>query len=531
MLRQMKLLTALGLCNLCGFNEARYGKDRAKRKRMLGMGIVYLLVILVFWAYLALAAGGLLYLGIGEIIPCSLYLLASLVILCFSFFKAANVIFQKETYEMLISLPVSRSSIVLSRFLTMYVTGFLLGLAVVFPGSVMYGIFLKPSLGFYAGTFLGTLFLPAIPLTLATALGSVIFAVSAGMRHKNLVSITLTIVFVVAVLGLSFGIGGNTAVIEDFDISSLRNLAVLMTGRVNGIYPPAAWFGKLVTEGNILCGILLVVVSVSLTAFLIWVLQKYFVQICGAVNATAAKNRFKMKSLTVSTVGKALWRRELKRYFASSVYVVNTIIGNILMTAFAVMLLFMETEKITEVLEFPTEMNLLPMIPFVFAMLGNLMPMTACSVSMEGKQWWLYQTLPVTKKQIFDAKLLAAFTVSSPFYIATELIALIALKPSVKEGICLVCIPLLYTIFLSLVGLTVNLKFPRFQWESEVQIVKQSVSTFVPMLITMLAVLVPIVFLVMLPDDQNMIIIVTAGILLIASVLLYRRVLCEASRA
>ncbi len=526
MLRQIKLLTALGLCNLCGFNEARYSKDPAKRKRLLGMGFVYLFVLLVFWGYLALLSAGLLYLGVGEVIPCYLYLIACMVIFCFSFFKAADVIFQKGTYELLISLPVSQSSIVISRFLTMYITNLLLSFAVVLPGSIMYGVFLHSSPGFYIRMLLGTLFLPAIPLVTATALSSVIFAVSAGMRHKNLVSIAMTLGLVLAAIVFCFGTGETAAVIETFELSAFRSLTVLMTEQIKKIYTPAGWFGSAVTEGSLPQGILLAGVSVLMTALLVWVLQKYFVKISSAVNATVAGKRYKMENLSVSTVGKALWRRELKRYFASSVYVVNTIIGNILMTVFAVMLLVVGTEKITGLLELPMENDILPVIPFVLAMIGNMMPMTACSVSMEGKQWWLYQTLPITKKQIFDAKLLAGLTVAAPFYLVTEAAAFLALKPSVKEGILLVCIPLLYTVFLSIAGLSVNLKFPVFQWKSEVQVVKQSASVLAAMLTDLAFTLIPAALLLMFPEQQELLNVSAAVVVLAASVILYRKVLC-----
>ena len=147
MLHQIKCLTAIQLCNICGLNIVRHGKDKSKRMRFIGMGIVYVILMLALFGYISAFTIGMVSLGIGEVVPYYLYMIVSLVILCFSFFKAANIIFQINTYEIQISLPVSKAAIVTSRFLTMYVTDLLISMAVIIPGGILYGILMKPSFG------------------------------------------------------------------------------------------------------------------------------------------------------------------------------------------------------------------------------------------------------------------------------------------------------------------------------------------------------------------------------------------------
>lgn len=523
MLHQIKCLTAIQLCNICGLNVVCHGKDKSKRMRFIGMGIVYVLLMLVLLGYISAFTIGMVSLGIGEVVPYYLYLIVSLVILFFSLFKAAGIIFQLNTYELQVSLPVSKAAIVVSRFLTMYATDLLISMAVMIPGGILYGIMMKPSLGFYIWGITGILVLPCIPLTIATAAGSLVFAVSSRMKHKNLVNIFLSVGLVIVILGVDFGLTGSQESLEQFDLDMIRNLAVTIIEQVRKVYPPAGWFGNSVVGSNPVQGLWLIGSSLVSVSMLMAVLQKYFLSICSALNATAARNDYKMGSLLVSSTMKALWKREIKRYFASSVYVTNTIIGYILAVMAAVALWVVGADRILEMLQLPERMNLLPILPFVLTLIGNLMPMSSCSISMEGKQWWIAQTLPVSMKQILDGKILANLSIAFPFFAVAEIFIFLAVKPSVEEGIWLIVIPLVYTLFLVVTGLAVNLAVPVFDWENEVHVVKQSAATMLTLLTGMITSIIPIILLIMFGGCRTMINAVTAGIVSIATLVLYRR--------
>lgn len=85
MLHQIKCLTAVGLCNICGLNVVRHGKDKSKRVRFIGMGILYVLLILALLGYISMFIMRMVSLGIGEVVPYYLYMIVSLVILFFLF--------------------------------------------------------------------------------------------------------------------------------------------------------------------------------------------------------------------------------------------------------------------------------------------------------------------------------------------------------------------------------------------------------------------------------------------------------------
>lgn len=516
MVKQIRQLSRVQLLNLFGINEVRYTKDRKKKARYAGLAIVWLLLILMLLFYVTILSAALIQIGLADIVPKYLFMITSLVILFFTFFKAGSVIFQMNTYEMMVSLPVSQAAIVISRFLTMYVSNLLMSLVIILPGTVVYGFLVRPQAYFYLYSILGILLLPLLPLSIATALGAGITAISSRMRHKSLVSAFLTILLALVLVVFSMGLSSGA---EQMNEEMVKNMAAVMEEQIGEIYLPAVWFGNAVVHGEMGAFLCLTAVSVLVFAVLVFILQRFFQPVCTALNATLAKNNYKMQNLSASSPLKALWRREQKRYFASSIYVSNTLMGYLLMAVLAVALFLMGPEKIEEMLQLPGAVT--KTIPLLLSFPAVIMPTTACAVSMEGKQWWIAQTLPIKSRDVWNAKILWNVTLAFPFYLVSAVLGILAAKPGLLGGIWIVLLPLLYILFTSVLGITVNLAMPIFDWENETRVVKQSASTMVTMLVGMLSVLPPfIAVFIWGADRQNVIFAGTVLVLLVLTLIL-----------
>ncbi|MBQ4521721.1 MAG: hypothetical protein IJA10_02055 [Lachnospiraceae bacterium] len=519
MVRQIRLLLGCQLINLFGLNEVRYTKDKKKKARFMGLSIVWILLTLMLVSYV----GGLSYLFIKmemeQAVPEFLFAATSIIILFFSFFKAGNVIFQMNSYEVLITFPVSKTAIVVSRFLSMYVTNLLLSFLVMIPGMVVYGIFVKPQWSFYLYSIMGTLFLPLIPLSIATILGAGIMTISSRMRNKSLAQAFLMILLTMVVM-----VGGMNVsnVPEQINQDALKDMIRMAEEGIRKTYPPATWFAEAVNDGKVLKFLLLLMVSMLIFVFLVFVLQKYFFEVCSALREHSAKHNYQMGSLSTASPVKALWKKEVKRYFSSSIYVGNTMIGYLLMIVLSVAIFVAGIEKIEEAIHFSGIIK--KVFPLLLGAMAGIMPTTACAVSMEGKQWWIAQTLPIRSKDIWNSKILLNLTIAVPCYLIALVFAFLSVKPSLKEGIFLVILPMLYIIFTAVAGITVNLAMPVFDWESEVNVVKQSVSVLVTMLIGLFSVMVPVVFLVLGGDGgEYLVYTITSLVLVLLTGIFYCR--------
>jgi len=199
-----------------------------------------------------------------------------------------------------------------------------------------------------------------------------------------------------------------------------------------------------------------------------------FHAVCRRLNTTSAKHDYRMERLGASHVLLSLYRREFKRYFSSGVYVTNTIMGPVMGTLMAGALCFAGTDALSEMMGVP--LNISPVVPFFVGGAFGMMPPSAVSVSMEGKNWWIVKTLPLTAKAVFDAKILLSLSLIAPFYLAAEVFLMLALKPAGLDVLWTILIPAVISLFACVAALWANLLLPRFDWDNEVTIVKQSAS-------------------------------------------------------
>ena len=93
---------------------------------------------------------------------------------------------------------------------------------------------------------------------------------------------------------------------------------------------------------------------------------------------------------------------------------------------------------------------------------------------MEGKACWLLKTLPIDPKHLLGAKILMSFLLHAPFLLAASVMTVIALAPDALYGVVMFITPFVLDAFACTWALFINTKFPRFDWENEVYVVKQS---------------------------------------------------------
>lgn len=486
MAKQIKNLSKLLLCNFWGLNEFRFSKDKGKRARFVLAAVAIGMLVVFYIAYVALYTYAYIQMGLSDVLPAYMLTLISLLSLFFSIYKAGNVIFQMKSYETLISFPVSPTAIIVSRFLTMYVGNITLSFITFLPVTIIYGYSIRPGIWFYFMMLPAVFLVPLLPMTVATAVGVLIIAVSSRTKHKTLVNILLTLGLVVGIIVLPMFMSGmSEAQVEEM----MLNMSAALSEQMNHIYPPARLFTEAVVEGKIGSFLLFAAISAGAFAILVWLVQRRFVAICSAMKAKEAKGSYTIRKMEQHSLLKAMLFREMKHYFSSSVYVINTMIGFIMMAVGGVAILIMGVDTLESTLGLPGLFQKVG--PFILAVMGAMTSTTAVSVSMEGKQFWLLQTMPLSVKTIINSKILLNMIVALPFYLISVICILVSLRFDMRAGVWFILIPLVYLIFASVVGVTVNLKMPMMNWENETVAVKQSPAVIVSMLIGLVACGIP----------------------------------------
>ena len=474
MLKQSKWIASLELKNLFGFNTLRYTKDKSMKRRAVLLCFAWVMLIAMVFFYVGGLAYGLIVLGLASILPAYLVTIASLIILMFGIFKAGDMLFHRSGYEILSSLPLQQEAIVVGRFVRMYVEDFLLTLLALVPGGVVYAVLVRPAWYIYPLWAIAALLLPLLPLSLATLLGTVISGISSRMKNKSVSQVVLSLAIVLGSLWFSTTLGTHAETLTPEMLADLAETVAQLLGRV---YPPALWLGRAMHGGSIGSLALCAVVYLAVFSAVVLLAARNFHAICRRLAVTTAKHDYRMEHLQQSSVLKSLWKREWKRYFASGVYVTNTIMGPILGTALAIAYLVAGGERVNQLLGLP--INVGEWLPFLVGGTFAMMPTTSVSLSMEGKNWWITKSLPLPTKTILDSKLLLNLSLLLPCYIVAEVALVFAIRPDLLDLVWLLVIPAVLILFSCVFGITANLLLPNFNWDTEVSVVKQSAATAV----------------------------------------------------
>lgn len=495
MLRQIKLLMGLETRNIFGLNVLLHTRDKSARWKALAMALLYVLLAALICLYVGGLAWGLVALGLGEIVPAYLMVLSALVVFFFGILKAGGALFSQKGLDALCALPIRQSAIVTGRFLRMYLEDLLLSLAVLLPGLGVYAYLVRPGALFYPLALLTALGAPLIPLALATLVGALIMALTARMKHKSLAMAALSVLAMVAILALTSRL---TALDETaFTPEMLRDLSGTVLAVLGRLYPPALWMGSALVRETILPALLWLGASLGIFVLMVLLVSSRFQAICRRLAVNSARHDYRLTAQKGSSRSSALLHKELRRYLASPIYVTNTIVGPIMGLALAVALFFVDLETIFPPALLPFDIR--AMTPFVLAWPFCLMPATACSVSLEGKNLWISQTLPLSTRDFLWGKLLFSLLLDLPFLLLASVLSALALRAGLEEALWLFLLPVLFTLFSCVLGLFVNLHFPLLNWENETRVVKQSASTMIACFTGMLLPILAAIAVALLP--------------------------------
>lgn len=176
------------------------------------------------------------------------------------------------------------------------------------------------------------------------------------------------------------------------------------------------------------------------------------------------------------SISSALLDRELRRFTSSANYMLNCGFGTLFLVLASGFLLWQGRELLELVSQsFPERSGAMPvLLAFVLCLLSAMNDTTAPSVSLEGKQLWLAQSLPVSPWQVLRAKLRLQLLITVPPMLLC-LVCLLAVYPgSPLELLFIAVTALSYALLMALLGLFLGLKMPNLSWTNEVVPIKQS---------------------------------------------------------
>ena len=462
-------------------------KSKSARRKKIVKGIIITLIVsyILFYIYFLTKSlmPTLLEINKPLYILAFLFAICSLYIFIANIFKIKGVLFDFKDYDLLMSLPINRNTIIASKIVSLYIINLLYTLVIMIPGYIAYIRYADLP---HDWLFFLLLFaIPILPILASSIIGIVLSWITSFFKNKNIGSY---IIYLSLIVILFFGMYK----INGLDETVIANSGVNMVERFSNYYPLTNLFIELLNNFNLVSLLIYIFIPIVLTVIFILFINHGYIRLRTRLLKQNIKSDYTISGYNANKPTISLYKKELKRYLSSPLYVLNTSFGCIIVILLILSILLFNDNVISR---FDKIINLNEMVKsnivIILSMLCALSSTTNSSISLEGKSFWIIKMLPISNSKIFLSKIMVNLTILIPTILISGTFFGIYLGFTLIDFVFLYLILLAYSLFAAINGVLVNLIFPKFDYELEVKVIKQSMAVFVSLLVGVLMVLVP----------------------------------------
>ena len=476
-----KLCSLLKASMLGGVQIFNY---QANKKERSGRAVPYLLAIMVGLMMLFSAitlTDGLKEEGEPQVVLSLYTIITSIIIVMEGIYKSGDLLFRPRDNDVLLAMPLERSTVVLVRMIKFYIFEVTYCLIFLLPAVIAYVINVEVGASFYLVAITMLILVPVIPIVVSCIVGLITSAISSRFKHKVFWQVILSFAFliVLAVLVLKM----NTT--ADFDGQTM----VVVGKRMSEFYYPAAAFLGLARNFDLWQYLLFVVLNLAVVAVAVALISRFYFKIVTRMGVTkltendSGEYKFVRHSQTTAMV-----RKEINRYFSTPVLLVNTAMGLVLFLVAVGALCFMFDDVMNYLTssgdDFPLTVDdaqaYVPSITFILVAFASLMTfITATMISLEGRAFNMLKSMPISGRKVLMTKVLAAMLLIIPVTLIGSIVMFFRFQFGIIELVLILIAVVAMPLVTELIGILINLKYARFDSESDAVVVKQSASVMV----------------------------------------------------
>ena len=444
---------------------------------------IFLAIVLMFCigGYAYSIAELLTPMGLIDVLLSVFIILTAILTIFEGAYKSQGILFESKDSDLLFSLPITKKRIFLIRVLKLMVFQLLYNSLFLIPSVVVYGIYQKVNLNFCIFSFLMIVLSPIIPTIIGCFIGYIIKGISSKFKVKKSAQVILSSTLLLFVLYISL----NKEKIFEYIAQNAGNIDVL----VKKIYYPAVLFSSLIKSFNVIDFCILIAINIIPVVLFIYLGSIFYFKISSksTEKGISRKNVIKNNKYNVKTPLKALIYKELKRFFTSPVFIINSAFGLLLMVV-ATIGLVVNLEGLVEAfsngmeseIQIDTVIQIIPKIYFCLVVILSFMTsITSSMISLEGKNIDITKSLPVSSKKILLAKILTSNIISVPVILVCNIIFFASFKIKILDMLLITLASIIFPTFSAILGLIINLKHPKLDANSDAEVIKQSMSSFI----------------------------------------------------
>ncbi|MBR5937199.1 MAG: hypothetical protein IKZ90_02865 [Clostridiales bacterium] len=385
---------------------------------------------------------------------------------------------------MLLAMPIPKASIVISKLLGMYLLDVLCAMVMLVPSFlIVCTVGGASSALFFRGIAIGFL-IPALPLFISLLISAMISFLRRATKFGQVATIILTmgtlLLYMVVVPNIS-------SYAEELNITTAESITKMKQ------ILPFYWITEAIYSGDLVCVLLTLLITVIPLILAVYIHTR-------GLNGTDfhVDNSKKARNYKGSSFKKAVLSMELRRYFSSTNYIMNTLFGTILLIAAVAYIAykgvgdisFLESIEVDgETVDLLSKFNGLTWAAIWAAMINffaSVTYTTPSSVSIEGKRIWLNKSLPIPTKIILFSKLMVSVLIFQPVSIIACIVLSIVSNAGIVPCLLLIVLTSLFHLLCSFVGLIFGLIFARLDWTNEAEVIKKGMAIILTMVINMI---------------------------------------------
>ena len=384
-----------------------------------------------------------------------------------SVFTAQQQLFAARDNELLLAMPIRPRDILGARMAVLLLLDYALTLIVLLPAGAVWLMVVGGTAGGVFGFVLSALLLPLLIMCFTCLFAWLLALISSRMRNKTVITLVLYLAFLAAY----FYFYMNLQQLLTELIANSEQIA----GAFVAVYPLYA-FGQ-ASLGSWLHIAGFAACCVIPFALVYAILSRGFLAVTTR-RPSVKKLVYRERALKTSGVGAALLRKELGRFAANGMYILNAAMGSVLTVAAAVALIIYRDEAMQLLSVLPEGMGEGAVI-LALCFLNATDVISAPSISLESKTLWLLKSLPVPAGRILMAKVYLHLVIALPPTLIASVCCCAALPFPPAGAAMVVLIPALTCVFGALLGVAVNLRYPKFDYINETAVIKNSMSVIV----------------------------------------------------
>ena len=464
-------------------------KNESKFSKILLPIVLALIVMFSVGSYAAMLAEELVKYNLTYIILTIFIMITSLLTIIEGVYKSQGILFEVKDNDLLFSMPISKSKIFFTRLFKLISFEFLYNSLFMLPAMLVYAMYEKTSESFYIISLIMLVLLPIIPTIVACIIGYIIKGLASKFKAKNAVQVILTTIMLLFIFYASFNVQGLIANI----IQNANSINEVITK----IYYPAGLYINLIQNFNILDLVVLFAINIIPAILFVYVASIFYFKITSKLGeksnnkkkvnwGKSADKTFKVKSQLLGLINK-----EMKRFFSSPVFIINAGFGMVLMVVVTIAMsinfdgmveAMMRGEDIG--ISIDAIKAMIPKIYYGFVVFVSCMTsITSSMISLEGKSFKITKSLPVSPEKILVAKVLTSNIISIPVVLICDIIFFVVFKVAIIDIVFILLASIIMPTFTALTGILMNLKYPKMDATSDTEVVKQSMSSTVSVLI------------------------------------------------